>query len=95
MFAALAMAAAEWWIGKSAHEVAFCQLTTEELCMPFGDLHRAVEDATGRPVFTHEFAHPELLIAEIVSGKAPTMGDILGPFGAKPLFLIKATGGKE
>ena len=40
------------------------QLYEERLCMPFPLFHKAVEEALGRPVYTHEFAGVENLRQE-------------------------------
>ena len=33
---------------------------TKILCGPFPDVHKLAEDLLGRPIFTHEFASPEI-----------------------------------
>ena len=33
---------------------------TGTLCGPFSDVHKLAEDLLGRPIFTHEFASPEI-----------------------------------
>jgi len=58
------------WKDMSHKELALFQLKEEKLCVPFSTFHEAVEKAIGRPVFTHEFVKPDLLIAEIESGVA-------------------------
>jgi hypothetical protein len=46
--------------------------------MPFDVFQAAMEAALGRPVFTHEFAFPDQLKAELRGGKpAPTFEEIL------------------
>jgi hypothetical protein len=65
------MAETEWWEYATAEEVVSFQLYEEMLCCPFGVFHKAMEEVLGRPVFTHEFAYSEHLIAE-VEGKVPT-----------------------
>jgi len=46
--------------------------------MPFDVFHEAVEKSLGRPVYTHEFAHPELLMEGLIGQrKAPTFQDIV------------------
>jgi len=54
-----------WWANHSSREIAEFQLQEPLLCMPFGDFHAAVERELGRPVFTHEFARPTALLAEM------------------------------
>lgn len=46
------------------------------------DLHKRIDELVGRPTFTHEFAFPDLLYEEILSGNKGN------PFGES---LIKAT----
>jgi hypothetical protein len=52
------------WKDWTAQEKVSCQLYEERLIMPFGEFQNAVNEAFGRPVFTHEFANPEKLQAE-------------------------------
>ena len=49
---------------KTAEEIVAFQLYEERLCMPFPLFHKAVEEALGRPVYTHEFAGVENLRQE-------------------------------
>lgn len=44
-----------WWKTKTPEQTVRFQLFEDRLCMPFGDFHKATEEALGRPVFTHEF----------------------------------------
>lgn len=75
--AAIELAETKWWEGKSAREIVAFQLFTLEMCMPFGEFHKAVEETLGRPVWTHEFADPDQLAEEFLGDrKAPTMQDI-------------------
>ncbi len=63
----------------------FFQLSQERLCLPFELFQKAVEQALGRPVWTHEFAYPDLLWGELQGlRKAPDLGEILSR-----LFTIK------
>lgn len=67
------------WRKMNAAERANFQFAQQLLCMPFGDFHRAVEEALGRPVWTHEFAlNRDGLVAEL-AGKAPapSLADIM------------------
>ena len=59
------LAATEWWKQISAPESAALQLRQPLLCMPFSEFHRCVEEGIGRPVWTHEFAEPSLLLEEL------------------------------
>lgn len=70
---AVELAELKWWVGVDDRAVALTQLSQGLLCMDFSDFHKAVESAAGRPVWTHEFAKPDSLIAEIKGRKsAPT-----------------------
>ena len=49
----------QWWVGKSAREIALTQLQVAELICPWGVFHGALESALGHPVWTHQFAFEE------------------------------------
>ena len=67
----------DWWVGLDARSVVNVQLFTHRLIMPFSEFHKAIEDALGRPVFTHEFAFGGLK-KEFLGLKAPpTFDEIL------------------
>jgi hypothetical protein len=68
---AIALAQTGWWKGRDAFEVAAFQLDEEKLCMDFGDYQEAMGKALGRPVWTHEFARPDLLRAELLKERTP------------------------
>ncbi len=53
-----------WWKRMDIAEAANLQLRQRLLCMPFEDFHLGIEKLLGRPVWTHEFAGQEALIAE-------------------------------
>ena len=44
-----------FWEDMSQREIAEFQLLESRLCMPFDIFHKAIEEALGRPVYTHEF----------------------------------------
>ena len=71
---ALALIKTEWWVGRTDDEIARWQLNEERLCMPFDLFQKAVEGVLGRPVWTHEFADPNHLRAEL-DGDEPTPAD--------------------
>ena len=58
------MAESKWYETQTAEEIVAFQLYEERLCMPFPLFHKAVEEALGRPVYTHEFAGVESLRQE-------------------------------
>jgi hypothetical protein len=68
---AIAKAKTLWWKEKSAKEIVDFQLYEPLLCMDFSDFHKAVEEALGRPVFTHEFADTEGLQSEYEGKREP------------------------
>jgi hypothetical protein len=70
--AALALAASQWWEGKPHREIAEFQMFTDELSMPFGVFHEALEKTLGRPVWTHEMALNWDGIARELMGERPS-----------------------
>lgn len=73
---AIALGDSGWWKGKAAQEIAGFQLHQPRLCMPFDQFHKAVEEALGRPVWTHEFGVEGRLQAEYAQVmQAQTNGD--------------------
>lgn len=86
---AIALAKSKWWEGKSAHDIVMVQLFEPLLCMPFGDFHKAVEEALGRPVWTHEFAFVDTLKAEFLGDRpVPTMQEILDLIPADKRIIL-------
>ena len=70
-------------------QIAEFQLEQQKLCMPFDVFHEAIEEALGRPVYTHEFAHLELLKQELYGEKpAPTLEEILSLIPEEKRILI-------
>lgn len=93
--AAIALSATNWWKDKTAREIAEFQLTTAELCMPFGEFHRAMGEALGRSVWTHEFGLDlEGLRAELLGQRpAPSFSEILALIPAdKVCVVVDASG---
>jgi hypothetical protein len=91
--AAIKLYESGWWKGKSAEEIVDVQLFTDELVIPFGDFHAAVEKALGRPVWTHEFGSTgyEHIVKEYLGDEpAPTMEQILALVPADKLIVIGA-----
>lgn len=76
---ALALYETRWWEHVGHFERAAFQLFEDRLCLPFGEFHKSVEAALGRPVFTHEFAvNREGLQQELLGERqAPTLDEIL------------------
>ena len=80
------------WKDMPMRERAVFQLNQDKLCMPFGAFHEAVEKATKRPVFTHEFADTARLLAEIAGvAPAPTFEQIIGMIPAEKRVAVFAT----
>jgi len=79
-----------WWKDKSEKDVAMFQFHIDELCLPFGEFHRCVEKALGRPVFTHEFGmNRDGLISELLGeSKVPTMEEIIGLIPSDKLMVV-------
>ena len=79
-----------WWRGLPAKEVAKFQLFTNELAMPFGDFHAALEEALGRPVWTHELAlNFDGIAAELLGEKpAPTLEEIIDLIPAEKRIIL-------
>ena len=58
------------WEKMTSQERAVFQMAQDKLCMPFGEFHKAVEEALGRPVWTHEFGLNRDGIRAELEGKA-------------------------
>lgn len=76
---AIALYDSRFWESMSFRERAEFQMTEDLLCMPFEVFHKAMEEALGRPVWTHEFGlNRDGLKAELFGERpAPTMDEIL------------------
>ena len=76
---AIALSESKWWEGMTTRDICSVQLFTEELCCPFQVFHKAIEEALGRPVWTHEFGlNYDGLVAEFLGERtAPTMQEII------------------
>lgn len=67
------------WKRWTAEQKVKFQLFQDRLCMPFGDFHAAMQEVLGRPVWTHEFAFRDKLIAEYKGKRQrPSFEDIIG-----------------
>lgn len=75
------LAVTKFWDGKSSREIVTFQLFEDKLCMPWGVFHKATEECLGRPVYTHEFASPNLLRDEFNGiTEKPSLSDIMDLF---------------
>jgi hypothetical protein len=75
---AIELAESHFWEDIPIRDAARLQLYQDKLCMPFDVFHEGTEKLLGRPVWSHEFAFPDLLRAEM-EGKqaAPTLDEII------------------
>lgn len=92
--AAIALYKSEWWKGRPAKEVALFQLTTIQLCMPFGEFHRVLGEALQRKVCDHELAlNDEGLYRELIIGETerPSFEDILALLPPEKIVAIDLT----
>ena len=62
---AVEIAQSGWWKDVDPATVARAQLNQDLLCMDFRAFHKAVTDALGRAVWTHEFVDPGMLLSEL------------------------------
>lgn len=88
---AIALYESEWWTGRQAREIVQFQLFTDLLCMPFDAFHSAVEEALGRPVWTHEFGSlgVEGLKKEFLGEKdAPSLQEIMDIMPADKRVIV-------
>lgn len=93
---AIALAESRWWEGMPSRDVAIFQLNERLLCMDFPAYHKAVEEALGRPVWTHEFAKPEHLLDELYGNlPRPTMEDIINLIPKEKRLILISQGPTE
>lgn len=89
---AIFLAGTDWWKGRDARSAALFQMDAMLLCMPMNEFHRIMEEALGRPVYTHEFGlnWDELrreLLGEVA---APSFDDILALLpSTKTIIVVK------
>lgn len=75
---AIRLAESRFWERLTTEQIVTFQLFTERLCVDFPVFHKAVEEFLGHPVFTHEFAFPEILIADYLTKRPrPTREEIV------------------
>ena len=86
---AIALGESGWWHESTPEAIAAFQLSQDKLCMDFGAFHAAVEAVLGRSVWTHEFADPDRLWAELHGARpAPTFGEMLTQIPAHVRVLL-------
>jgi hypothetical protein len=80
-----------WWASKDPKELFWGQINEPILIIDFGKFHEAAEKALGRPVWSHEFARPDVLIQEY-QGKIPkaNFADVMDkiPEGKKIITVV-------
>ena len=79
------------WKDMSDYGIVALQLCQDKLCVPFSRFHEAIEKVLGRPVWTHEFAFSDSLVAEFEgrTDKA-TFADVLNKIPKdKQIFVVQ------
>jgi hypothetical protein len=79
------------WKQWSAPQRAAFQMVQDFLCMPFGEFHKAVEEALGRPVYTHEFGlNRDGLMKEMAGiASAPSVAEILALLPSEKTIVLE------
>lgn len=88
---ALKLVESKFWEKMSAKDIAKFQLFERRLCMPFDVFHKAVEEALGRSVWTHEFGLNVKGLQKEIMGKqpAPTMDEIIDLIPPEKRIIIQ------
>ncbi len=75
----------------SPRQIAEFQISQERLCIPFDIFHKAMEEALGRPVYTHEFGlNHDGLRKELMGEKEPpTLEEIINLIPEDKRILIQ------
>jgi hypothetical protein len=88
---AIAFARQKGYANWTPEQIAAFQLEQELMCMNLSDYQEAMEKALGRPVWTHEFAKPELLKAELLKQiKTPSLEEIINKIPKEKLIVVVA-----
>lgn len=86
---AIAFAENKLYEGMTSRQIAEFQIQQDLLCMPFDVFHKAITEALGRPVWTHEFAFHDELRKELYGEKpAPTFEEIINLIPAEKRVII-------
>lgn len=76
------------WKTWTPEQIFAFQIQQDKLCVDFSAFHEATEKALGRPVFTHEFARPDLLVAEFLGvRKKPSLDEIMEQIPKEKILL--------
>lgn len=95
---AIAYGRSEAWKALSDRERACFGMAQTLLCMPFSELHGAVERTLGRPVYTHEFgsAGRGRIIAELLGEAGPaSIEEIIALIPPEKLIVATTRTGKN
>ena len=89
---AIALHDTRFWEGMSARDIATFQLHEDKLCMPFDVFHLALEEALGRPVWTHELGMNRDGIMRELAGDAepPSMEDIINLIPEEKRIIVSS-----
>jgi hypothetical protein len=74
---AIEFAQTEKWKDLTPEARGILGLRQELLCMPFAEVHGGVTAMLGRPVYTHEFADPDALWNEFLTGETISFEDVI------------------
>lgn len=77
--------------GMTSRQIVEFQMEQDRLCVPFDVFHKAIEEALGRPVYTHEFGlNREGLRKELIGEKEPpTLAEIINLIPEDKRILIQ------
>lgn len=80
----------EEWREWTPEQLFHFQWNQQCLAVPFYEFHKAAEVVLGRSVWSHEFASPDHIQAELDGKDKPTMQEIIGllPSGKTILLAI-------
>ena len=92
-----ALAGADWWEHVTPQEAALFQMQEDRLCMSFSKFHELMEQALGRPVYTHEFGlNRDGLLAELKGdAEAPTLEEIINLIPKEKRLIVLAPGQED
>jgi hypothetical protein len=84
------LAGTDWWKGRDARSAALFQMDAKLLCMPMDEFHRIMEEALGRPVYTHEFGlNWDGLKRELLGeAEAPSFDEIVALLPASKTIIV-------
>lgn len=86
---AIALAESKEWEYWDAEKKVRTQLFQKRLFLPFDVFHAAINEVLGRPVFTHEFAFRDLLVAEYLGAReTPSFQEIIDLIPAHKRIVI-------